>query len=60
MNQYLQVRTLQGYGLNGLEITFPNGTVVSLTHNMEGCPELLIEGDAVVTRLNGSIATVMQ
>lgn len=43
------LRTLDGYGNNGMEFTFPNGTVVSFKYNLEGKPELLVEGVATVT-----------
>jgi hypothetical protein len=43
------LRTLEGYGNNGMEFTFPNGTVVSFKYNLEGKPELLVEGVATVT-----------
>ncbi len=45
----LILRTLEGYGQNGMELTFPNGTVVSFKYNLEGVPELLVEGIATIT-----------
>lgn len=45
----LILRTLEGYGQNGMEFTFPNGTVVSFKYNLEGVPELLVEGIATIT-----------
>jgi len=45
---HLKLRTLDAYGENGLQIEFPNGSVLSIRHDEHGVPELLIEGTASV------------
>lgn len=57
--QELRVRTLQGYGLNGIMVTFPNGTTMCLKHDIQGVPDILIEGDAKVTRLRDTSVRVL-
>lgn len=46
---HLKLRTLpETYGYNGLQFEFPNGTIVSMRHDENGTPELLIQGDATI------------
>lgn len=44
----LKFRTLDAFGENGFQIEFPNGSVLSIRHDSNGVPELLIEGTASV------------
>ena len=51
--QELRIRTLPGYGSNGVAIVFPNGTTLSIKTLLDGCPDLLVEGPANITRVRG-------
>lgn len=52
--QELRFRTLQGYGANGMLFTFPNGTTLSIKHDNDGKPHILIEGDAEIIQLRAT------
>jgi hypothetical protein len=49
--QELRIRTLPGYGSNGLAISFPNGTILSIKTLLDGSPDLLVEGPANITKV---------
>lgn len=53
-------RTLSGYGINGVQFIYPNGSVISMKMNIDGKPEVTVEGDAVIHRIKNDHVTIIE
>lgn len=49
--QEMRIRTLPGYGSNGIAVSFQNGTTIFLKTLKDGTPDLLIEGPVNITEV---------
>ena len=57
--QGITLRTLDGYGINGIQLEYPNGTKISIKHNLQGEPEIFVEGAATVTQRDDSHVRIL-